>query len=164
LSNLARGAGILLEIFVNPLNLVGPLWPWSGAVLPVSLMLGGCVSLARRSWSSWALLVLPVGLAMIASAIQRYPFHGRMILELVPAFLLLIGEGSERLHDLDRSRGRLVYKVLVVLLLVYPCYAAIDRVAWSRLRGVNPHGDLHKNLFITGGEAVKGALLSGSKA
>ncbi len=27
--SLAKAAGILLEIFVNPLNLVAPIWPWA---------------------------------------------------------------------------------------------------------------------------------------
>ena len=34
---LAATAGILLEIFVTPLNLVAPIWPWVGVILPVSL-------------------------------------------------------------------------------------------------------------------------------
>ena len=31
---LTKAAGILLEIFVNPLNLVPPIWPWAGVILP----------------------------------------------------------------------------------------------------------------------------------
>ena len=42
-----------------------------------------------------AILVLPIVLAMVASAMKRYPLHGRLILELVPAFFLLIAQGTE---------------------------------------------------------------------
>ena len=104
----ARGRrGILLEIFVNPLNLVAPIWPWVGVVLPLCSVLTGGVSLARRSWPAWAILVLPIALAMVASAMKRYPLHGRLILELVPAFFLLIAEGTERLRELGPSRAKL---------------------------------------------------------
>ena len=57
------------------------------------------------SWPAWAILVLPIALAMVASAMRRYPFHGRLILELVPAFFLLIAEGTERLRELGREAG-----------------------------------------------------------
>jgi len=159
LENLARAAGILLEIFVNPLNLVGPLWPWVGVVLPLSLVLAGGVSLARRSWPAWAILVLPVALAIVASAMKRYPFHGRLILELVPAFFLLIAEGTERLRDLAAGRARLGYKAVLVVLLAYPCLASVYQAAGAAPRDFNRHGDLRNNLFIQYGTPVRNPTL-----
>ena len=64
----SRAAAILLDIFVNPLNLIGPTWPWAGVVIPLSLLLAGGVSLARRSPRVWGMLVVPIALAMVASA------------------------------------------------------------------------------------------------
>ena len=61
-------------------------------------------SLARRSWATWAMLVLPIVLAMVASAMERYPFHGRLILELVPAFFVLIAEGAETVRGWEKGR------------------------------------------------------------
>jgi len=148
LENLARAAGILLEIFVNPLNLVGPIWPWVGVVLPLSLALAGSLSLARRSWPAWAILVLPIALAIVASGMKRYPFHGRLILELVPAFFLLIAQGTEQLRELAAGRARLSYKAVLVVLLAYPCLASIYQAAGAAPREFNRHGDLRKNLFI----------------
>jgi hypothetical protein len=154
-ANLARGTGLVLETFVNPLNMVGPTWPWMGVVVPLSLLAAGGVSLARRSWPTFAILVVPVVLALIASAMQRYPFHGRLILELVPAFLLLVAEGSERLRDLDRSRARLVYRAVLVVLVAYPVLTAISRTVWHVTREYNSHGDLHNNLFIHDGPPAR---------
>jgi hypothetical protein len=152
LARLGRSAGILLEIFVNPLNLVAPVWPWLGVVLPVLLLLAGGVWLARRSWSACALLVLPIALATVASAMERYPLHGRLIHELVPAFFLLIAAGTERLRELDLGRAKLVYKLALFLLLLYPCLAALNAVAFPPLREFNSHGDLHRNIFLQFGE------------
>jgi hypothetical protein len=149
LVHLWRSAAILLEIFVNPLNLVAPVAPWLGVVLPVVLLLAGAAWLARRSWPVWAMLVLPIALACLASALKRYPLHGRLIHELVPAFFLLIAAGSERLRELDASRAKLVYKAALCVLLAYPSWAAFYQAASAPIRDFNPHGDLHRNIFIT---------------
>jgi uncharacterized membrane protein len=140
--------GILLETFVTPLNLVAPVWPWAGVVLPLLLLLLGAWSLARRSWGAWAMLVLPIILAMVASAIGRYPFHGRLILELVPAFFVLIAEGAETVRGWEKSRVKPGFILVLILLFAYPCLAALMNVASVRERDFNPHGDIRRNLFI----------------
>ncbi len=146
--SLSKAIGILLEVFVNPLNLVAPTWPWAGVILPVSFMLIGGVSLVRRSTAEWAILVLPIALAMVASLLKRYSFHGRLILELVPALFLLIAEGTEVIHRMDSGRVKLVYKVVLVLLLAYPCLSGIYRATEKRDRDFNQHGDLRYNIFM----------------
>ena len=148
-TRLAAAAGILLEIFVTPLNLVAPYSPGVGVILPVVLLLAGMWSLARRSWPEWAILVAPIALAVVASALKRYPLHGRLILELVPAFFILIAEGTEMLHGWDKSRIKLGFIVVLILLFTYPCLAALANVASVRERDFNPHGDIRKNLFMT---------------
>jgi hypothetical protein len=105
--------------------------------------------LARRSRAACALLVLPIILAMTASAMERYPFHGRLILELVPAFFVLIAEGAESVRGWERSRVKPGFIVVLFLLFTYPCLAALSNVASVRERYFNPHGDIRKNLFIT---------------
>jgi hypothetical protein len=146
---LAAAAGILLEVFVNPLNLVAPVWPRVGVILPIVLLLVGGASLARRSCPAWAILVVPIGLAIVASAMKRYPFHGRLILELVPAFFLLIAEGTETLRRWETGPIKLGYIVVLVLLFTYPCFVAIENTASVPVREFNRHGDLRKNLFMT---------------
>ncbi len=117
-------------------------------ILPLLLMVLGGVSLARRCRSPRAILVVPIALAMVASALKRYPFHGRLILELVPALFLLIAEGTEVVHRLDSGRVKLVYKAVLVLLLAFPCLSAFYRAMENRTRYFNQHGDLQDNLFM----------------
>ncbi len=87
-----KTVGILLEVFVNPLNMVHP--RWAGVLLPLMVFLIGTASLRGDRWPAWIVFVVPILLAMIASSIQRYPFHGRLVLELVPAFYLLDRPGG----------------------------------------------------------------------
>jgi hypothetical protein len=148
LANLSRATGILLEIFVNPLNLVAPIWPWLGVILPLTLALAGCLWLAVRSWPAWTILVLPIALAIVASGLQRYPFHGRLILELVPAFFILIAAGTQWVRDLQTGRATILYKIVLVLLLAYPCLTTVYDTVWATERGFNRHGDIHQNLFL----------------
>ena len=70
------------------------------------------------------------------------------MLELVPALFLLIAEGTEWLGRGDRTRYRLCYKTLLIVLLAYPCLAAFYHASGQRSRWFNPHGDLHPNVFI----------------
>ncbi len=146
--SVVKAGGILLDLFVNPLNLVPPALHWLGLVLPLSLLVGGAVRLFRRSWPVWLMLVLPFALAVVASVMKRYPLHGRLILELVPAFFLLISEGTQAVFELDRGRRKLVSKAVLVLLLAYPCFSAVNEASATRPRYFNSHGDLHNNLFL----------------
>jgi hypothetical protein len=147
-ARLAAAAGILLEIFVTPLNLVAPVWPWAGIVVPIVLLLLGGWSLARRAWADWAILVLPIALAILASAMKRYPIHGRLILELVPSFFLLIAEGTELLRGPERGRIKLGYRLVLILLFTYPCLVAFQNAVSVPIREFNIHGDLRKNIFM----------------
>jgi hypothetical protein len=147
-ASLAKAGGVLLEVFVNPLNLVPPIPRWLGIALPAALLVAGAIRLLRRSWSIWLMLVLPLGLAIIASALKRYPLHGRLMLELAPAFFLLIALGTESVFDVDRSVRKLIYKVAVAALLAYPCLSAIYEASGTRPRYFNSHGDLHDNRFL----------------
>ncbi len=147
-ADLHKAAGILLEIFVNPLNLVGPIWPQFGVIFPLVLLQVGEISLARRSWPVYLLLALPIALAMVASGYHKYPLHGRLMLELVPALFLLIAEGAEWLGRWDQTRYRLISTALVILLLSYPCLAALYHASGQRHRPFSQHGDLHPNVFV----------------
>jgi uncharacterized membrane protein len=148
LADFQKAGSILLEIFINPLNMVFPIWPGLGIVVPLLLLLPGALWLGRRSRTTLLLLVLPIALAVSASVLRRFPLHGRLILELVPAFFVLIAAGSEWLHGRDVSRFKLWYTTILVLLLVYPCLGAFYYSSWPRHREFNRHGDLHRNVFV----------------
>ena len=68
------------------------------------------------------MLILPACLALAAAAMKRFPFHGRLLLDLTPAFYLMIAEGT----DLIRVKfGRRAYAFVLVLLLFYPCMSTL---------------------------------------
>jgi hypothetical protein len=147
-SDLLDNAGLLLETFVNPLNFLSrdaPRW----LVLPPLIFLAlGTASMARRSPRDFVLLTLPIVLALVASTLRRYPFHGRLLLELVPAFFLLIAQGTEWIAPRPPNRTGIAYKVVLMLFLAYPCWSACSNALSKRDRDFNRHGDLHHNVFI----------------
>ena len=144
-ADLLTTGGLVLEIFVNPLYLV----PWSlpvyVVVLPVLLWLLGAFRLGRRHPEFFFFLVLPIVLAFFAAAVRKYPFHGRLLIELVPAFYLMIAEGA----DWVRVRlGRPAFLAVLILMLTYPSLSAIYEATGIRYRDFNIHGDLHRNRFM----------------
>jgi hypothetical protein len=145
---LLKSAGLLLEVFANPLNLLSPAGSQIGVVLPLFLLIAGGVWWARRSAPTLLLLAIPIALAIVASVSRRYPFHGRLMLELVPALFLLIAAGTEWMARRFPARSGIVYKTVLLVLLAFPCWDACSSNLTRRNRDFNPHGDLHPNVFI----------------
>ena len=144
-ANLVKLGGIVLEVFVNPLNLVAPVFPVFGVALPLVLLILGGRSLIRRDRAVFLILAIPILLAFAAAAARRYPFHGRLILPLVPAFYLMIAEGAGWVRQ---RAGRYAFAALVTLLLLHPCLGTLYQASAVRNRPFNAHGDLHDNLFM----------------
>jgi hypothetical protein len=145
---LVKSAGLLLEVFVNPLNLLVPGKAPIGVFVPMVLVIAGGVGWARRSWMTFSLLVAPIALAVIASVWRRYPLHGRLILELVPAVFLLTAAGTEWMARSIPARSGIVSRTVFLVLLTFPCWDACSNNLRRRDREFNPHGDLHRNVFI----------------
>jgi hypothetical protein len=139
--------GIWLDVFVNPLNMVAPVFPSVGVVVPILMLAIGGGSLWRRDRALLALLVLPVLLAIVASGMKKYPFHGRLILELVPPFFLLMAEGTEWVRLLNPARPW-IYRTNLILLLVYPLANGLIEGLSRSPRNFDIHGDLRHNLFL----------------
>lgn len=144
-ADLARTLGILLETFVTPLNLVPRLMPYAFALLAAPLAASGARLIARKDATALAILIVPAALALAAAAMRRYPFHGRLILWLAPAFFALIAEG---LAEVRWRRGRAWFAFVLVLLLAYPVFDALYQAVPPHARDFNPHGDLRRNRFI----------------
>ena len=145
---LLKSAGLLLEVFVNPLNLLAPGGSQLGVVLPLLLLIAGSLTLARRSPRIFLLLVAPIAMALAASISRHFPFHGRLLLELVPALFLLIAEGTDWVARRFPSPSMIAYKTVLIALLTYPCWDACYHSTGRRNRDFNIHGDLHRNVFI----------------
>ncbi len=133
------------NVFTNPVGIVTPLGPMGTALLSLVLFAAGLLSWAtKRRWGTLVVLSAPIALAMLASALHRYPFHGRLILYLVPSFLLPIVEGVDAV---GRRCGRIALAALVALLLVSSSYEALDHIDRIRSRGFDSHGDQRNDLL-----------------
>jgi hypothetical protein len=145
LDDLSYVARALANVFINPASVLTPLSFPSTAILASVLALLGCLSLIRR-WPGGLFLVLaPLFLALVASALHQYPFHGRLLLYLVPTYLLLLAEGTAAI---GRPTGWLVTLALGGFLL----YGQAAEIAWQKLiqhraRTFDSHGDLKNDLL-----------------
>lgn len=92
----------------------------SGLILVSSIyILGLWGFLKEKNWQ-WALfLTIPIGLNMIASGFQKFPFHGRLILYLLPLIFIVQGKGVDTAIDRIQNRAiaNCVFIGLMFLLL-----------------------------------------------
>ncbi len=143
-----KASGILLELFVNPLNLLAPINRWLAILGPMALLLGGIVWLARRFPAVVLALIMPAVLNALASELKFYPIHGRLSLGLVPLGFLVVAAGTEWVWRFDPTRSKLAYKGVLILSLAYPLLAGPYESMSRRPREFNAHGDLHANVFV----------------
>ena len=91
--------------------------PWKRPLLAVGLFAIGVASLgSKKNRFAVMTLLVPIVLAMMASALRRFPFHGRLLVYLVPMFVLPMAEG---ISVIGRYLGRALM-VLVALALILP--------------------------------------------
>jgi hypothetical protein len=82
------------SMLVMTLNTIEPVLVYA---IPILVMIGG-ISLLFRDRILAIIILAPFVLAMIASALQRYPLKDRFMLFLVPLVLMLIAEGLGSLY------------------------------------------------------------------
>ena len=143
----------LSEALVNPLDMIFSLMPVISAMF-VSIMIGaGVVVLAGRKPATLAMIVLPILLTAFASGARRYPFHGRLLLFLVPSIDLLVAAGADAL---GRRTGRtFLARTLVVLVLAQPILSAANLQFSPPVRSFNRYGDFHEAVFSAPDEKPK---------
>ena len=130
----------LIYYFINPLNFDAPFGERASMLPALGLAALGAVRLWRLDRWRFALLALPLSLTLMAAYPRLYPFHGRLLIFLIPPFLLAIAAGLDRL---DREGfPRLAYLVLAAMVLVAPAVAAIDQAVDPR-HNHSRFGDLH---------------------
>ena len=145
LADLSHLAETLANVFINPVGLLTPLSLPATAVLASALAVIGCVSLGRRWPGGLFLLVAPLLFALLASSLRQYPFHGRLLMFLVPTFLLLPSEGAAAI-------GRRTSWLVTLCLAAFLVYGQAADVFWhkmvqSRCRPFDSHGDLKSDLL-----------------
>jgi hypothetical protein len=82
-------------------------------------------------------------MALVASALQKYPLKGRFMLFLIPLFLLTIAEGIGRVYEVTAKKNRTVALVLcglsAIWLIFYPVMVTYYETGSSdRNAGIRP--------------------------
>jgi hypothetical protein len=106
----------LAYYFINPLNFDVPFGPRLSMLPAFGLAVFGAFRLWKLDRFRWSLLMLPVVMALLAASMRLYPFHGRLVLFLVPVFLIAIAAGLDAVRE-TLGPG-LVYYGLAATLLV----------------------------------------------
>ncbi len=137
----------ILNAFDSPADLLTPLGVLPSAFLALGLFFLGGWALSRRWPGGLYLLVAPILFALAASALHQYPFHGRLLIFLVPSIHMVVGEG---VVALSHRGGPGLTLALAVFLLFQP---ALD-ASWLRFverhaqhTGYDSHGDLRPDLL-----------------
>ena len=134
----------LVNVCDSPADVVTPLGIVSSALLASALFLVGLIRLGRR-WPGGAwLLVGPILFALAASALHQYPFHGRLLVFLVPAIHLLVAEGAVAATFLGWPGAFLAG----AFLLTQPTLDTLfHRLVMHRQRPFDSHGDIRHDLL-----------------
>jgi len=92
----------------------------------------GAMELRARSWSKFLSLLLPIVLALLASAMHLYPFQGRLLLFLVPSLLILIAAGFDTIQRKTWKTFPLLSRLLLGFLLFSPLAEAARHLVKPR--------------------------------
>jgi hypothetical protein len=136
----------VINVFNSPASVVTPLGVLPSAYLALGLFLCGAVALWRRWAGGLYLLVAPILFGLLASALHQYPFHGRLLIFLVPSVHLLVGEGAV---SLTRRAGPWLTCALGAFLLFQPASDVLrHRLIEKQIHGAfDSHGDLRADLL-----------------
>ncbi len=112
--------------------IVAGLSSWLLLVIPIYAL--GLWGFWRKKRWQWVLaLTIPIGLNMVVSGFQKYPFHGRLILYLLPLIFIALGKGIDFLVGLIRQQtlANLAFVILLVSLL-HPIVPTINSYLFTR--------------------------------
>jgi hypothetical protein len=123
-TNLVSAMGLLAD---QPFNQVEK--------IALVCVLVGVLSFAQRDRLMLAVLLIPVGLAFLGSALHAYPISLRTELFLVPSIILLLVEGVVQAVRLMPDRWRSIGAIaLAIVLAAGPVYQATARLVHPRQR------------------------------
>ncbi len=136
----------IANLFDSPSDVKMPIGMVPTAIVAMLLWIVGAISLGRRRPGGLYLLAAPLAFTLVASALHQYPFHGRLLIFLVPAVQMLVAEGAAALA---RPGGWPLAMLLGAFLLFQPVCDAL----WHRfIQAINhdaydTHGDLRPDLL-----------------
>lgn len=90
------------------------------AFLPVLFLFVGLYQYYKQDKKLFLVMVLPIGLHLLASGLELYPFFDRLTVYLAPLLILFIARGCERIAGLLPAHQRVWQYVLPILLLAGP--------------------------------------------
>ncbi len=79
------------------------LFPPIAATITIALFVLGIAALIRRADGGASLLLAPLGLTLLASALRLYPVSFRLLLFTAPSLLIAVGAGADALLTLARA-------------------------------------------------------------
>lgn len=137
----------IANVFINPGSVLTPFDFIATAVLASLLAILGAVALGRRWPGGLFMVVAPLAVHLAVSALRQYPFHGRLILSLVPTYHLLLCEGMAAVGRITRPWATTALALLFV-------GAQAGDVFWNqwvlpknRSRPFDTHGDLKDDML-----------------
>jgi hypothetical protein len=73
----------------------------------------------EKTWQWIAMAIIPIGINMLVSGFEKFPFHGRLIMYLLPLVFLVFAKAVDGLTSLVRNKvaGNLLFIALVIALL-----------------------------------------------
>ncbi len=106
------------KAFTGLFFVVAGLSSWLLLVIPIYL-LGLWAFWTERKWQWILILTIPIGLNILVSGFQKYPFHGRLILYLLPLVFVTLGKGIDFLISLIRNQigTNIAFAALLMLML-----------------------------------------------
>jgi hypothetical protein len=82
--------------------------------------------------------------ALLASGLRKYPFHGRLLMFLVPLVWIVIARGVD---TIARRTSRVLGVLLVGFLIWSPTIDIMDHLMVPRMTVFDSHGDLRNDLL-----------------
>jgi hypothetical protein len=146
MAELRREFWQIVNVFDSPADVKTPMGPIATAMIALALSIVGSASILRRWPGDLYLLSAPVAFALTASALHQYPFHGRLLIFLVPSVHMLVSQGAAALA---RPGGWRLSLALGAFLLFQP---ACDALWYQFVQplghvGYDSHGDLRPDLL-----------------
>jgi hypothetical protein len=137
-----------VNLFSNPMRFELPWLGGSASALVGAVLAGvGMVQMGQRRGVELARLMAPVVLAAGLAFLRIYPFHGRLIVWLVPALFLWVGSGLGWLMS-HIPPGPLARQLILAVVLACPLWLVGVRLIEPEHRTYSPFGDLRPNPFL----------------
>jgi uncharacterized membrane protein len=111
-------------------------YPWSH--LFVILTIVGAVALWKRRRDAALIVVMPLALTIVASALHLYPFTGRVLSFLLPVLLLLTAAGTDYALTHWQRRLQFAWPVLLALAVGSPLFATLAALPPERSEHLRP--------------------------